>query len=150
MVLRRPPHGSLVKSAHDMGREFRVLSVLHSLYDPAPRPFAYCDDPGILGAPFYLMERKRGTIIRRELPQWLAGNPVALRTMSAAVIDNLADLHALDVDSAGLSAFGKPQGYVQRQVDGWKKRWIDAQTEPTPDGGHRGVVGPPRPCEAGR
>jgi aminoglycoside phosphotransferase (APT) family kinase protein len=133
LVVRRPPHGSRVKSAHDMGREYRVLSALHAVYEPAPRPFAYCEDPSVIGAPFYLMERKRGIVIRTELPPQLDGGEPSLRAISLAVIDNLARLHGIDWQSIGLSSFGKPDGYVLRQIDGWSRRWLDAQTEELPE-----------------
>jgi aminoglycoside phosphotransferase (APT) family kinase protein len=129
MVLRRPPHGSRVKSAHDMGREYRVLSALHPVYEPAPRPLAWCDDESVLGAPFYLMERRRGAVIRKALPDTLAGNGAALRKLSEAVVDNLVRLHSLDLDAMGLANFGKPRGYVRRQIEGWSRRWLDAQTD---------------------
>ena len=131
-VLRRPPFGTQVKSAHDMGREYRVLSKLHAVYPPAPRPTAYCDDPAVLGAPFYLMERLPGMVIRKQLPAPLAGSPELCRRLSFALVDNLATLHGVDLVAAGLDGFGKPQGYVRRQVEGWSKRWIDAQTEDVP------------------
>lgn len=131
-VLRRPPFGTQVKSAHDMGREYRVLSKLHAVYPPAPRPTRYCDDPTILGAPFYLMERLPGMVIRKELPPALAASPESCRRLSLALVDNLALLHSLDLAAAGLADFGKPQGYVRRQIEGWSKRWVDAQTEDVP------------------
>jgi aminoglycoside phosphotransferase (APT) family kinase protein len=131
-VLRRPPFGTQVKSAHDMGREYRVLSKLHAVYAPAPRPAAYCEDPAVLGAPFYLMERLPGTVIRKELPAALAESSDACGRLSLAMVDNLATLHGVDLEAAGLAGFGKPHGYVRRQVEGWTKRWTDAQTEDVP------------------
>jgi aminoglycoside phosphotransferase (APT) family kinase protein len=133
MVLRRPPHGSRVKTAHDMGREYRVLSALHAVYPPAPRPLAWCDDESVIGAPFYLMERRSGLVIRRGLPEPLEREPETLRRLSVAMVDNLADLHSLDLQAAGLESFGKPQGYVQRQIAGWSRRWHDARTDSLPD-----------------
>src|SRR5687767_188500 len=129
-VLRRPPHGSTVKTAHDMSREYRVLSKLHAVYPPAPRALAYCDDPAVLGAPFYLMERRIGIAIRKTLPEGIATDPATLRRVSESVIDRLADLHAVDPAAAGLNDFGKPQGYIARQIAGWSKRWNDARTGP--------------------
>lgn len=129
LVLRRPPFGTQVKSAHDMGREYRVLSQLHRVYPLAPRPTVYCEDPAVLGAPFYLMERLPGVVIRKDLPLALAESPRSCRRLSLAMVDNLATLHGLDLHAAGLSGFGKPEGYVRRQIEGWTKRWIDAQTE---------------------
>ena len=127
-VLRRPPFGNQVKTAHDMGREFRVLSKLSAVYPPVPRPYFYCDDAGVLGAPFYVMERRRGIVLRR------ADSPAldlpTARGLSEALIDNLALLHALDYKAAGLADLGKPDGYVSRQVSGWITRYTNARTEP--------------------
>jgi aminoglycoside phosphotransferase (APT) family kinase protein len=127
-VLRRPPFGNQVKTAHDMGREFRVLSRLCDVYPPAPRPYHYCEDDGVLGAPFYVMERRRGVILRRELPAGLTLGPDTTRRLCVALIDNLALLHSLDYQAAGLGDLGKPEGYVARQVTGWTNRYRAAQT----------------------
>jgi aminoglycoside phosphotransferase (APT) family kinase protein len=126
-VLRRPPFGSKVKSAHDMGREVAVLSKLAPVFARAPRVIAYCDDPDVLGAPFYLMERRRGVILRKELPPDL--DPGRIGHLCEALIDCLADLHAVDYRSAGLGEFGRPQGYVERQVKGWSERYVNSQTD---------------------
>jgi aminoglycoside phosphotransferase (APT) family kinase protein len=128
-ILRRPPHGSRVKSAHDMGREVRVLSRLAPVFPPAPRPIAACDDESILGAPFYLMERRRGRVIRRGG----ALAPEHARGLGVAFVDTLAALHALRPDEIGLGELGNPVGYVERQVTGWTKRWHDAKTDDVPD-----------------
>jgi aminoglycoside phosphotransferase (APT) family kinase protein len=130
-VLRRPPHGSRVKSAHDMGREYRVLSKIHALYPPAPRPFFYCADSSVIGAPFYVMERRHGLIIRRALPAGLRDSDL-LQRLSAAFVDALIELHRLDWRAAGLEGFGRPEGYVRRQIEGWTQRWQDAWTDDTP------------------
>src|SRR5215470_10182078 len=106
MVLRRPPFGSKVKTAHDMGREYRVLSKLHAVY-PAPKTLLYCDDPAILGAPFYLMERVQGIIFRREVPPGFELTPEKVQRLSESFIDNLARLHALDYSAIGLADLGK-------------------------------------------
>jgi aminoglycoside phosphotransferase (APT) family kinase protein len=131
-VLRRPPFGNPVKSAHDMGREYRVLSRLCEVYLPAPRPYVYCSDENILGAPFYVMERRRGVILRRTLPPGLRLDPPVLRQLCLAFIDNLAALHMLDYRAAGLADLGKPEGYVARQMAGWINRYRNAQTEEVP------------------
>lgn len=132
-VLRRPPFGSRVKSAHDMGREYRVLVPLHKVFPPAPKPLLFCENESVLGAPFYLMERRRGLIIRKELPPLYASSPKRCRDLSRAMVHNLADLHALELQSTGLASLGKPQGYVHRQIEGWSRRWLAARTGPLPD-----------------
>lgn len=132
-VLRRPPFGNQVKSAHDMGREYRVLLGLSPVFAPAPRPLVFCDDESVLGAPFYVMERRRGLILRRDWPPELPCEPQLLRDMCGSLIDTLADLHAVNLHDAGLADFGKPDGYVQRQVEGWTKRYRDAETDQVPE-----------------
>jgi aminoglycoside phosphotransferase (APT) family kinase protein len=131
-VLRRPPFGNQVKTAHDMGREYRVLSKLWAVYPPAPRPVLYCDDPAILGAPFYVMERRLGTVLRRRLPPGVTIDPLMARRLSTTLIDNLALLHSLDYRAAGLGDLGRPEGYVARQVTGWTERYTRARTGQLP------------------
>jgi aminoglycoside phosphotransferase (APT) family kinase protein len=133
LVLRRPPVGSQVKSGHDMDREYRVLSALAPVYPPAPRPLGRCADASVIGAPFYVMERRRGIILRRTFPPGLAVDPPLLRRMCEALVDQLAALHAVDVAAAGLADLGKPDGYARRQVEGWSERWVKAKTEEVPD-----------------
>lgn len=130
-VLRRPPFGNRVKTAHDMGREFRILSRLCRVYPPAPCPVLSCEDEAILGAPFYLMERRRGIIIRRP-PVDRSMPPEMVRRLCESMIDNLARLHGLDYRAAGLADIGKPEGYVERQVTGWSRRYADARTDDLP------------------
>ena len=132
LVLRRPPFGNRVKTAHDMGREYRILSRLCRVYEPAPCPALYCDDESILGAPFYVMERRRGIIIRRPPASDRPMDPETVRRLGESLVDNLARLHALDYEEAGLGEIGKPQGYVDRQVTGWARRYRDAQTDDLP------------------
>lgn len=132
MVLRRPPFGSKVKSAHDMGREYNVLSRLHGVY-PAPQPLLYCTDESVIGAPFYLMERVRGVILRKDLPAGMTLRPEIARRLSESFIDNLAALHGLDYAAIGLGELGKPAGYLQRQVKGWIERYHGAKTEELPE-----------------
>ncbi len=133
MVLRRPPYGSKVKSAHDMGREYRVLSKLHPAYPVAPKVLLYCDDESILGSPFYLMEPIRGIIIRRDPPESLEFTAETARRLSEAFIDNLALLHRLDYAAIGLGDLGKPQGYLSRQVAGWIERYYGSRTHDLPE-----------------
>jgi aminoglycoside phosphotransferase (APT) family kinase protein len=132
-VLRRPPFGNQVKTAHDMGREFRVLSRLCAVYPPAPRPLYYCEDTSVLGVPFYVMERRRGVILRRAENLGPSIDPPTARRLSTALIDNLALLHSLDYKAAGLADLGKPEGYVTRQVTGWINRYANARTDPLPE-----------------
>jgi aminoglycoside phosphotransferase (APT) family kinase protein len=132
-VLRRPPYGSKVKSAHDMGREFTVLSRLGGVYGRAPRVIAFCEDESLLGAKFYLMERVCGVILRRRLPAGLALDPPLVRRLSESFVDGLVDLHAVDWSAAGLGTFGRPEGYVERQVSGWTGRYRDSQTDDVPE-----------------
>jgi len=134
-VLRRPPFGSRVKSAHDMGREYRVLSKLHAVYPPAPQVMLYCEDDSVLGAPFYLMERVRGVIIRRDPPEGLPFTPETARGLSESFIDNLARLHSLNYQAIGLGDLGKPQGYMERQVRGWLERYQGSKTGENPEVG---------------
>ena len=133
MVLRRPPFGSRVKSAHDMGREFHVLSKLHDTYPPAPKVLVYCDDDSILGAPFYLMEPISGIILRRDPPPGLPFKAETARRLCASFIDNLARLHCIDYGSVGLADLGKPQGYLERQVRGWIERYHGSKTHDLPE-----------------
>ncbi len=128
LVVRRPPFGSKVRSAHDMSREYRVLSKLHREYSVAPKALLYCDDLSILGAPFYLMEPIRGLILRREPPPDLPFPPETARLLSEAFVDNLARLHRLDYAAIGLADLGKPQGYLERQVNGWIERYHNSKT----------------------
>jgi aminoglycoside phosphotransferase (APT) family kinase protein len=137
LVLRRPPVGTAVRSAHDMGREYRVLSRLHSCWPKAPRALAACADPGVVGAPFYVMERVRGVVLRQPvLPPGADPAPAAARWLSEQVVDGLVELHALDLEAlraAGLADLGHPDGYVERQVAGWSARWRAAVTDEVPE-----------------
>jgi aminoglycoside phosphotransferase (APT) family kinase protein len=133
MVLRRPPFGSKVKTAHDMSREFRVLSKLHDHYPPAPHVLLFCDDPSVLGAPFYLMEPIHGIILRRDVPPGLDFSPEKARRVCESFLDNLALLHGLDYNAIGLADLGKPQGYLERQVRGWIERYHGSKTHDIPE-----------------
>jgi aminoglycoside phosphotransferase (APT) family kinase protein len=132
-VLRRPPFGNRVKTAHDMGREYRILSRLCRVYAPAPVPALYCDDESVLGAPFYLMERRNGVILRGTPPDDRPMAPVLVTRLCESLVDHMVALHALDYGAAGLDNLGKPRGYVERQVTGWIKRYEDARTDDVPN-----------------
>jgi aminoglycoside phosphotransferase (APT) family kinase protein len=133
-VLRRPPLGPVAATAHDMGREYRVLSVLHKGYPLAPRAYLYCEDAQVIGAPFFVMERRRGTVVRRAIPPEFGGGKDAdkYRRISEVVVDALADLHSVDYRAIGLGDLGKPDGFLLRQIDGWTARYERAQTKDLP------------------
>lgn len=132
LVLRRPPFGANIKSAHDMGREYKVLSGLRRVYAKVPKPLLYCEDEAVMGAPFYVMERVRGMILRAQPPRDLTLTPALMHHLSEAAIDTLAEIHGLDVAAADLSDLGRPQGYVERQISGWTRRYRAAQTDAVP------------------
>ena len=127
LILRRPPFGKKAKGAHDMAREYHLLEKIHPVLAVAPAPALLVEDPAVLGSPFYLMERRRGTVVRTKLPAEYAALPDAPRQMSQALADTLADLHAVDIDAAGLRGIGKPEGFNRRQVEGWAGRWRRAR-----------------------
>jgi aminoglycoside phosphotransferase (APT) family kinase protein len=128
LVLRRPPFGSKVKSAHDMSREFRVLAKLHAFYPPAPEVLAYCEDESLIGAPFYVMKPIHGVIFRKSLPLEMDFSPEKARRLNESLIDNLIRLHQVDYAAAGLGDLGKPEGYLARQVRGWIERYHNSKT----------------------
>jgi aminoglycoside phosphotransferase (APT) family kinase protein len=127
LVLRRPPLGPVAPRSHDMAREHRVLSVLHRAYPLAPRSFLYCEDPSVIGAPFLVMERRHGVVVRQRMPDAFAAVPEAGRSMSRALVDALAHLHAVDYRGLGLDGLGRPEGFLERQVEGWWERWQKAR-----------------------
>lgn len=132
-VLRRPPLGPVAPKAHDMAREYRVLQAVHPYFPEAPQVFLLCEDPGILGGTFFLMERRRGIVIRDAAPAEFAAIPEFPQLLSEAFIDCLGRLHAIDIEETGLSSLGKAEGFVERQVRGWADRWARARTEEVPD-----------------
>ena len=132
-VLRRPPFGNTVRTAHDMRREFEVLSKLSETYGPAPKPLIFCDDPGVIGSEFYLMERRHGIIIRGRAPRELAVSREMQAKVCQNFIQNLASLHKIDYKAAGLGDLGRPDGYNRRQVEGWSKRYFAAKSDELPE-----------------
>ncbi|CAN5348891.1 phosphotransferase family protein [soil metagenome] len=151
-VLRRPPFGNTVKTAHDMGREFNVLAKLSQVYPPAPKPLLYCSDDQVIGSEFYLMERRHGIIIRGRVPSQNRQRERADKTptqskqaseiessqpyrlsVCRSFIETLADLHAIDLKDAQLDGLGKPEGYCRRQVEGWSRRYFNAKTDVHPE-----------------
>ena len=131
-VLRRPPLGPIAASAHDMSREHRVLSVLWREFDLAPRCHLLCTDPDIIGADFMVMERRNGFVIRKDLPDNLQGDPVLARRIGEMIIDCLARFHKADPAAVGLEAMGRPEGFAQRQLEGWTGRWQAAKDQDIP------------------
>jgi aminoglycoside phosphotransferase (APT) family kinase protein len=132
-VLRRPPFGSTVKSAHDMGREYTILSRIHDVYGPAPEPLVYCEDESIIGAKFYLMRRLRGIIFRARKPEGLSLTAGDVRAACRGLMENLADMHAIDWKKAGLDVLRKEGEFVARQVEGWSRRYDGSQTDDIPN-----------------
>jgi aminoglycoside phosphotransferase (APT) family kinase protein len=132
-VLRRPPFGTRARSAHDMGREYRILSRIHGAFPYAPAPVLFCADHAPLGEEFYLMERLQGLILRRDLPPGVCLEPSQARALCQNLVDVHAQLHAIDPDTAGLSELGRPEGYIARQVTGWSERYRAARTDDVPD-----------------
>jgi aminoglycoside phosphotransferase (APT) family kinase protein len=132
-VLRRPPSGPLLPTAHDMAREYRVLSALATTDVPVARPLALCTDQSILGATFYLMERRRGFIVRDQVPPEVGDDVGRRRAVSFAVIDAMASLHGVDWRKVGLAeGFGKPEGYLARQLRRWHEQWERSKTQEVP------------------
>ena len=131
LILRRPPAGTKAKSAHDMGREFRVQQRLAPHF-PCPTPLAYCEDESLIGSTFYVMEKLSGIILRRELPKGLSYTEQEARVLCEGFVDTLVRLHTLDYAGLGLSDMGKPEGYVARQVSGWCERFGKAHTDDVP------------------
>ena len=131
-VLRRAPLGPVAPSSHDMRREFKGLSALAPVYPHSPRAIHLCEDEDIIGAVFFLMERRRGYVIRNDWPESLGDDPALRRQISESLIDALADLHCVDASLPGLAGLGKPKGFVERQVSGWFGRWEKAKTRDIP------------------
>jgi len=135
-VMRRPPFGPVPPRAHDMAREYRILEALHPVYSLAPRPLVLCEDASITGPTFYVMERRRGLVVRTNEPPELADKPPERRRASEAMVNALADLHNVDIAAHGLLVLGKPVGFVERQVRGWSERWKGSKTSELPEMDH--------------
>jgi len=123
-VVRRPPLGHVLATAHDMAREYRVISALAGTEVPVPATYLLCADPDVIGAPFYVMEKVSGTAYRTAA-QLAAVGAERTRLIATRMIGTLADLHAVDPEAVGLAGFGRPQGFLGRQVRRWKKQ-LDA------------------------
>ena len=127
-AMRRPPFGPVPAKAHDMGRECRILTAIHPAFPLAPKPYLLCEDKGIIGSTFYVMERRHGLVVRYEEPAQLANQPCERQLVSDAVVNVLADLHLVDLNANNLLDLGKPNGFVERQVKGWSERWHGSKT----------------------
>jgi len=133
LVLRRPPVGAKIKTAHDMGREFTILSGLHPIYSKVPRPLLFCQDESVIGAPFYLMERVEGIILRAQPPKEIKLTPELMRRLSETFVATFVEIHNVDFIRAGLEKLGNPDGYVKRQVEGWIGRYQKSRTDDVPE-----------------
>ena len=120
-----------------MGREVHILSHLAPVYPKAPRPLTYCADETVLGAPFYVMERLTGVILRGQAPAGVDLTPDVMRGLSEAFVDTLVELHETDYAAAGLGDLGNPSGYVKRQIEGWTQRYLNARTDDIPQSSRR-------------
>ncbi len=128
-VLRRPPLGPVPPRAHDMPREFSILKRLYPSFSLAPQAYVLCEDGSVIGAPFYVMERRHGLVLDQDLPPDWTPDPALHRAITESLVRVLADLHAVDWQAAGLGQIGRPEGYMRRQVGGWIERYARARTE---------------------
>ncbi len=128
-VLRRPPLGPVAAKAHDMVREYHVLHAVNPHFPQAPRVYVLCEDSAVLGAPFFIMERRHGVVLREEIPPAFASVEAHPRRIGEAFLASLVRLHKIDISEAGVQQLGRPEGYVERQVRGWADRWERAKTE---------------------
>ena len=128
-VLRRPPMGPIPPKAHDMGRESGILSKLNAAYPLAPKPYFFTDDEAVIGAPFYVMEKRTGVVLDDSFPEGVEPDGELCRGISRTVVDTLVELHAVDPDGAGLGDLGRPEGFLGRQTEGWIGRYDKAKTD---------------------
>jgi aminoglycoside phosphotransferase (APT) family kinase protein len=128
-VLRRPPFGKIPPKAHNMQREFTILDHVHPVFPLAPKPFVYCEDPTIMDKHFYVMEKKQGIVLDGQLPTTFGGSEQAGPLISTNMIDTLIQLQSIDYKQAGLAKLGKPEGYLERQVNGWMHRYELSKTD---------------------
>lgn len=129
MVLRRPPFGTIPKSGHDMHREYRIMTALKPVFEAVPQTLYYTDDKDILGAEFYVMERSEGPLIHTKIPKDWNWTEKEGRALCEEFFAKLVDLHQVDYKAIGLEDFGRPEGYVERQIGGWNRRYEKAWTE---------------------
>ncbi|KGX91294.1 aminoglycoside phosphotransferase [Pontibacillus halophilus JSM 076056 = DSM 19796] len=132
-VLRRPPLGPVAPKAHDMEREYRILQAVHPIFDKAPKPILY-EEGNLLGAPFFIMERRYGVVLDTEFPTGVDASEAMAKRLSETMVDTLAELHSLEYQSSNLANIGKPEGFMERQVYGWIKRFDRALTDDVESG----------------
>jgi aminoglycoside phosphotransferase (APT) family kinase protein len=128
-VLRRPPLGPVPPKAHDMGRESGILAKLSAVYPLAPRPYFFCEDESVIGAPFYVMERRTGVVLDDTFPDSVEHDEELRRGISGTLVDTLVELHAVDIRETGLGDLGKTDGFLRRQTEGWISRYEMAKTD---------------------
>ncbi|MHA6261305.1 phosphotransferase family protein [Sporosarcina sp. CAU 1771] len=131
-VLRRPPFGFTPPRAHDMKREYDILQKVNPVFSKAPKPYVYCEDEKIMDKHFYVMEKKQGLVIDDKLPEEYKGNEAAPMLVTTNLIQTLVELHSIDYKQADMSSMGKPEGYLERQVNGWIQRYGNSKTDGTP------------------
>ncbi|WP_240202741.1 phosphotransferase family protein [Burkholderia sp. LMG 13014] len=134
LILRRAPAGTKAKSAHDMGREYRLQHALKPVFGLVPEMRAYCDDESVIGTEFYVMQRLQGIIPRKNLPRGMQLDAPAMRRLCVSVLDTLISLHKVDHKAAGLESIGVGAGYTLRQIEGWSQRYRNARTWNVPSG----------------
>ncbi|XOV81253.1 MAG: phosphotransferase family protein [Aestuariibacter sp.] len=128
LILRRAPAGTKAKGAHDMGREYRLQKALKPVYGYVPEMIGFCDDESVIGTDFYVMEKLNGIIPRKNMPRGLTLTPETTQQLCVNVLDSLVELHQVDYQSAGLDTLAKGEGYTERQISGWSKRYQNAKT----------------------
>jgi aminoglycoside phosphotransferase (APT) family kinase protein len=132
LVVRRPPLHGVLPTAHDMGREHRIIAALGPTPVPVPEAIAYCADPDVIGAPFYVMERRHGIVLDESFPPDIPPTEERCQRISASAVETLVRLHAIDWQAAGLTDLGRPEGFLARQVQGWIERYDRARTDDYP------------------
>ncbi|WP_223596617.1 phosphotransferase family protein [Neobacillus bataviensis] len=128
-VLRRPPLGPVAPKAHDMEREFRILSELNPIFPAAPKPILFSDNQEIVGSTFFIMERKNGIVLDTSFPEGIVVSPELCKQISEIMVDNLVKLHSLNYKETGLTEISKPDGFMERQVQGWIGRYERSKTD---------------------
>ncbi|MGA9172791.1 MAG: phosphotransferase family protein [Thermoactinomyces sp.] len=132
-VLRRPPLGPIAPKAHDMGREYQVLKRLHPVFPLAPKPLVYCEDPDIVGAPFFMMERRQGVVVDISFPPEIPPTEEKGRQLSEMMVESLVKLHEIPYQEAKMDQISRPQGFLSRQVEGWIRRYHRSKTDEIKD-----------------